>query len=121
MAYLVSNGTAEWIRKVRGHSDMSSTPRRGWIFEGEGESSNTVKVCLIVDGDSLTGYNALAYNSMYDLRGDEEGTKGTPVRIFPVEIGLDGNLPGGSIVLCHLVRCRVTGGVENSEPEQGGD
>lgn len=118
MAYLVSNGTAEWIRKVRGHSDMSSTPRRGWIFEGGGASDNTVKVCIIVNGDSLTGYSALAYNSMYELLGDEEGT---PVRIFPVEIGLDGNLPSGSIVLCHTMRCRITGGSENAEPEQGGN
>jgi hypothetical protein len=55
---------------------------------------------------------------MADLRDDTAGTAGEAITIYPCEIGLDGHLPAGTVVLCHQVLCRVTGGTENAEPEE---
>lgn len=115
MAYLMSQETKDFVDKLRNSNSMVSKKRRGWIFQGTG-GGESVSVCKINGGNPITGYSAIAYPSMAALR-DEQG--GEPVTIFPVEIGLDATLPRGTIVLCHKVQCRVTGGSENAEPEQG--
>ena len=67
---------------------------------GKATSHESIWVCLITGGDPLTGYSALAYTSMTNLRKDD-GTIGVPTTIFPCEIGLDAYMPSGTIVLCH--------------------
>lgn len=113
MAYLMSEDTAQWIKEQKKYNTTSGK-RRGWIFGG-GAVTETVSVCKINGGNPVAGYSAIAYPTMAALR-DEEG--GELVKIFPVEIGLDAALPQGTIVLCHKVQCRVTGGSENAEPEE---
>lgn len=116
MAYLLKDDTAQWLdRQVHGH-DLTGHRRRGWIFSDGGLGN--VAVCYITGGDALTGYNARAYASMADLRDDTTGIEGKAVTIYPCEIGLDGHLPAGTVVLCHQILCRVTGGTENAEPEE---
>lgn len=116
MAYLLREDTAKWLdRQVHGHN-VTGRPRRGWVL-GDGGSGD-VAVCYITGGDALTGYNARAYPSMAALRDDTAGTAGEAITVYPCEIGLDGHLPAGTVVLCHQVLCRVTGGSENAEPEE---
>jgi hypothetical protein len=126
---------AEWGREVV-QAIKSITPISGKNIEihrtqsgsiirasGEGRRGKAsiresgICICYIIGGTSLTGYNAMAYSSMSELRDDGSHADGEPVTIYPCEIGLDGHLPVGTVVLCHKILCRVTGGIENAEPE----
>lgn len=118
MAYLMSQETKEFVDKLKSTHSMISTPRKGWIFGGESLGIGNVAVCYITGGTALTGYNAKAYPSMAELRDDGGRVGGKAVTVYPCEIGLDGHLPVGTVVLCHEVLCRVTGGTENAEPEE---
>ncbi len=113
MAYLMSQETKDFVDRLKNTNSMLSKARRGWIFQGTG-GGESVSVCKINGGNPVAGYSAIAYPTMAALRDEEDGEL---VKIFPVEIGLDAVLPQGTIVLCHKVQCRVTGGSENAEPE----
>lgn len=115
MAYLVSNDTAQWIKAQRANGTLSQRQRRYLPCAGGGGKSSEIAVCIITGGTPLTGYTARAYPTMKALRADSGGTAGTSTTIYPVEIGLNASLPAGTVVLCHSVICRVTGGTENTQ------
>lgn len=112
MAYLVSNDTARWIGEQRRKGNLVGTPRMGHILQKEMMSSE-VWVCRILAGDAINGWDVKAYRTMAECRADPAGDAGRDAKIYPCEIGLDSYLPAGTIVLCHLLMCRITGGSEN--------
>ena len=116
MAYLLSNDTAQFVDKLK-KSYSSVKKRRDFPLLNNVSGLDDVYVCRITGGNALLGYTARAYKTLEELRADELGTGGMHVMVFPLEIGLDGRLPAGSIVLSHVVPCRVTGGSDTAPGE----
>lgn len=112
MAYLVGEETKNWIQSQRTHE--GGRERRQYIprfqTRGGGGGSGDVRILRITGGNALEGYTVSVYQNYVQAALDQsEGT----ARFFPTEIGLDGDLPYGTVVVGHKVQLSITGGSED--------
>lgn len=106
-AYLVSENTAQWIKDEMARQGEGS--RRQYLprFTSKGGGGGSAKILKIISGDPLQGFSVAVYNNYSAYLSDDSSGTGL---YYPLEIGMGGAIPPGTLVVGHPFNVQITGG-----------